>query len=175
MDKNGQLGMSIPNPNLPLQKGRPTNGMPLNRSTTTWYSDVTMNPGGEFNYGFWGAEAGQQFDPTTKQIHKYMEDAVSVNTFLEDTHFESHHVYRLEWQPGNTLRPPPFPHHVTLSPPPTLPSISNLHMYMHLLYLYTSFSSVDAALSLQSLVILHIFPLHPLPLFSPNDTLQGIP
>ena len=111
-DKSGQQGLS-----LPLQKGRPTNGMPLNRSTTTWYSDVTMNTGGEFNYGFWGAEAGQQFDPTTKQIHKYMEDAVSVNTFLEDTHFESHHVYRLEWQPGNPLPlpvPPPSFTHIQL-------------------------------------------------------------
>ena len=29
-----------------------------------------------------------------------MQDAISVNTELEDTHFESQHVYRVEWQPG---------------------------------------------------------------------------
>ena len=31
-----------------------------------------------------------------------MEDAVSVNTYLKPTHFEDHHVYRVEWQPGAT-------------------------------------------------------------------------
>ena len=34
-----------------------------------------------------------------------MEDAISVNSDLESTHFEEHHVYRIEWQPGNTGDP----------------------------------------------------------------------
>ena len=30
-----------------------------------------------------------------------MEDALSANSDLEGTHFENHHTYRLEWQPGD--------------------------------------------------------------------------
>jgi hypothetical protein len=61
-------------------------------------------------------------DPTPGRLHKYMEDAISVNTGIaqfvilgwgrmrviacfvhldiEDSHFERHHNYKLEWQPG---------------------------------------------------------------------------
>ena len=91
-------------PGIPREMNRPVNGDKLNRSVSQWYTDVTMSPGGEFNDGFWGAEAGGEYDPTKQQIHKYMEDAISVNTYLEESHFESHHVYRLEWQPGEDGR-----------------------------------------------------------------------
>ena len=66
------------------------------------YENLKVGPTGEFNYGFWGQECGPEKDPSPKRIHKYMEDAVSVNTYLKPTHFEDHHVYRVEWQPGAT-------------------------------------------------------------------------
>ena len=43
------------------------------------YKNLRLGPG-EFNYGFWGQECGPEKDHTWKQIHKYMEDAVSMNT-----------------------------------------------------------------------------------------------
>jgi hypothetical protein len=41
-----------------------------------------------------GAECGPDKDTSSGKIHKYQEDAISVNTFLEETHFETHHTYR---------------------------------------------------------------------------------
>ena len=88
-------------PGIPKDYNRPENGKELDRSTAVWYDGITMGDGGEFNYNFWGAEAGgREYDPGVGNFHMYMEDAMSVNTYLEDTHFEEHHVYRLEWQPG---------------------------------------------------------------------------
>ena len=54
-----------------------------------------------FNEGFWGAKCGPVADETTQQQYKYMEDAISVNTKLSNSHFMSHHLYQIEWQPGD--------------------------------------------------------------------------
>ena len=125
-------------PGISRALNRPKNGQKLDRSTTVWYDDVTMSDEGAFNDGFWGQEAGGVYNPATGNVGNYMEDAISVDTYLDVTHFEEHHVYRLEWQPGNTpspspllplsLRPLPRLHHqhpfspFPLSPPPSLPS-----------------------------------------------------
>lgn len=89
-------------PGIPKGIQRPINGGMLNTSQgQKWYSGLEVpNPKSSYNYGFWGQECGPEYDPTWEQIHKYMEDAISLNTDLEATHFESHHVYRLEWEPG---------------------------------------------------------------------------
>ena len=91
------------------------------------YDDVTIGKNGKFNSGFWGQECGPEHDYTPQRWHKYMEDAISVNTGqrllhptcrklvfvisppplslfgqadLKATHFKKHHKYTLEWQPG---------------------------------------------------------------------------
>lgn len=56
---------------------RPKNGHKLN-SSFVWYDGVRIGERGSFNDGFWGQECGPEVDPTTH--HKYMEDAISVNT-----------------------------------------------------------------------------------------------
>jgi hypothetical protein len=89
-------------PGVGRSQGRPRNGHKLN-STTTWYTLLVLiyrrstalndkHPWrlcryndlkvgrGEFNYGFWGQECGPVKDPTPGRLHKYMEDAISVNT-----------------------------------------------------------------------------------------------
>ena len=79
---------------------RPINGKKLN-SSYTWYDGLRMGPNSEFNDGFWGQECGPVYDGTKDRVHKYQEDAISVNTVLQNTHFERSHIYRLEWQPGH--------------------------------------------------------------------------
>lgn len=78
---------------------RPINGKPLN-SSFTWYEGIKMSSKSSFNDGFWGQECGPVIDNSVGRVHKYMEDAISVNTDLNDTHFEQQNLYRLEWQPG---------------------------------------------------------------------------
>ena len=78
---------------------RPINGHPLNHSSNSWY-DVRIGAHGEYNEGFWGQECGPVVDDSPERVHKYMEDAISANTWLNASHFDSHHTYRLEWQPG---------------------------------------------------------------------------
>lgn len=85
---------------------RPTNGKPLVdpetgiRSNKTWYEGIRHTTRGQFNDGFWGQECGPEHDNTPPpQLHKWMEDAISLNSDLYETHFEDHHTYRLEWQP----------------------------------------------------------------------------
>ncbi len=85
-------------PGLP-KNIRPKNGEMLNENST-WYKDLKIGATGQYNYGFWGQECGPETDNTPRKVHKYWEDAISVNTNLNASHFESHHVYRLEWQPG---------------------------------------------------------------------------
>ena len=79
---------------------RPVNGRPLNASADTWYGGLRFGTGGEYNEGFWGQECGPVVDDSPERVHKYMEDAISANTWLNESHFDSHHTYRLEWQPG---------------------------------------------------------------------------
>ena len=100
-------------PGISRALSRPKNGEKLDRSDTVWYDDVTMSDEGAFNDGFWGQEAGGVYNPATGYVGNYMEDAISVDTYLDVTHFEQHHVYRLVWKPGNTppTRPPPPPPH----------------------------------------------------------------
>ena len=72
---------------------RPVNGRQLN-SSYTWYDGIEMDPErSEFNYGFWGQECGPVIDKSIGRVHKYMEDAISVNTQLNATHFEKQHRY----------------------------------------------------------------------------------
>lgn len=42
--------------------------------------DIEKGKGGKFNSGFWGQECGPVVDNTKGRVHKYMEDALSVNT-----------------------------------------------------------------------------------------------
>lgn len=88
---------------------RPTNGKPLVdpdtgvRSNKTWYEGLRHTSRGSFNDGFWGQECGPEHDDTPPpHLHKWMEDAISLNSDLFETHFEDHHTYRLEWQPGDS-------------------------------------------------------------------------
>eukprot|EP01039_Chlorochromonas_danica_P004434 gene4434-4858_t len=76
---------------------RPRNGHPLN-SSQVWYKDLFVGERSALNFAFWGQECG----PTTtmSQSLKYMEDSLSANTYLEDTHYNEIHNYKLEWQPG---------------------------------------------------------------------------
>jgi hypothetical protein len=80
---------------------RPINGKDLN-SSQTWYEDLKVGEHGAFNSGFWGQMCGPEKDTSVGQIHKYMEDALSVNTALNESHFDSTHVYKIEWQPPST-------------------------------------------------------------------------
>ena len=83
---------------------RPTNGQPLQDapSGTKWYDRLQYSPDrSELNYGFWGQLCGPEYDSTPTQKFKYQEDAISANTWLNSSHFEQHHIYRLEWQPPN--------------------------------------------------------------------------
>lgn len=81
---------------------RPVTGHALT-SNDTWYRDLYYDPKrSELNYGFWGQECGPVVDTTVNRIHKYQQDAISVNTFLNESHFSSQHIYRLEWQPGSS-------------------------------------------------------------------------
>jgi len=90
-------------PGVPKGPKRPINGHMVNESQS-WYKDLRIGPStkGEYNYWFWGQECGPEIDRSYGHVHKYMEDAISLNTFLDDTHFDNHHVYRIEWQPGPT-------------------------------------------------------------------------
>ena len=88
-------------PGVTRARNRPINGEKLN-DTRTWYDNIEIGEGGEYNYGFWGAPVGPEKDNSKSQMYKYQEDAISVNTFLEETHFDNQHIYRLEWQPGAT-------------------------------------------------------------------------
>lgn len=73
---------------------RPVNGVPLSMNQSAqWYSDLHLSRTTELNYAFYGAPAG-------KIGKSYMEDAISANTPLSNTHFLESHIYRLEWQPG---------------------------------------------------------------------------
>eukprot|EP00598_Pedospumella_elongata_P002282 CAMPEP_0184971486 /NCGR_PEP_ID=MMETSP1098-20130426/3712_1 /TAXON_ID=89044 /ORGANISM="Spumella elongata, Strain CCAP 955/1" /LENGTH=503 /DNA_ID=CAMNT_0027493617 /DNA_START=31 /DNA_END=1542 /DNA_ORIENTATION=- len=86
-------------PGISKTQHRPVNGKELN-SSYTWYDDIEVGKHGKFNSGFWGQECGPEHDPSLERRHKYMEDAISVNTDLKATHFKKHHKYTLEWQPG---------------------------------------------------------------------------
>ena len=44
------------------------------------YENLRVGKNGTFNYGFWGQECGPEYDTTEEKIHKYMQDAISVNT-----------------------------------------------------------------------------------------------
>lgn len=44
------------------------------------YKGLQVGEDGEFNWGFWGQECGPETDNTPERVHKYMEDAISVNT-----------------------------------------------------------------------------------------------
>jgi hypothetical protein len=41
---------------------------------------MTIGKNGDYNYGFWGQDCGPEKDFTPQKIHKYFEDAISVNT-----------------------------------------------------------------------------------------------
>jgi hypothetical protein len=89
-------------PGMPIGGNRPKNGHELNDSFV-WYEDLKIGKNGSFNSGFWGSECGPETDTTSSKIHKYMEDAISVNTDLPDAFYDSSHVYRVEWQPPDPL------------------------------------------------------------------------
>jgi len=70
-------------PGVPKGNRRPRNGERLH-GDQSWYSDLTIGNTSDYNYWFWGQECGPEIDKTTQKIHKYMEDAVSVNTCKND-------------------------------------------------------------------------------------------
>lgn len=89
-------------PGIPAWRNRPKNGEKLSEGVS-WYSNLRYDSSrSALNDGFWGQECGPEYDDTPTKLYKYQEDALSVNTDLNQTHFDSHHVYRLEWEPGST-------------------------------------------------------------------------
>ena len=78
---------------------RPKNGHRLN-SSTQWYKDLQMSDSSEFNYGFWGQMCGPEVDNSVHHKYKYRQDAISVNTDLNDSHFQEQHIYWIEWEPS---------------------------------------------------------------------------
>ena len=44
------------------------------------YKGLQMNSNGRYNSGFWGQECGPEKDASPERVHKYMEDAISINT-----------------------------------------------------------------------------------------------
>ena len=44
------------------------------------YDGLSVGENGKFNSGFWGQECGPEKDETVEKVHKYMEDAISVNS-----------------------------------------------------------------------------------------------
>eukprot|EP01038_Epipyxis_sp_PR26KG_P013556 gene13556-18192_t len=98
-DINAFMSSSLQiSPGIPKNR-RPENGKRLN-SSQLWYNDIKMGEQSDYNYGFWGQECGPEKDYTVGKIQKYMQDAISVNSFLNESHFDSQHIYKLEWQPG---------------------------------------------------------------------------
>ena len=78
------------------QARRPVNGVPLNMNkSASWYPGLHLSERTSLNYEFYGEPAGPPGKP-------YMEDSISANTVLSDSHFTKPHTYRLEWQPGPT-------------------------------------------------------------------------
>jgi hypothetical protein len=89
-------------PGVTKPRKRPKNGEKLGPGDT-WYTGLQYDPArSSLNDGFWGQECGPEYDSTTNQIYKYQEDALSVNTDLNHTHFSAHHIYRLEWEPSSS-------------------------------------------------------------------------
>jgi hypothetical protein len=87
MSSSLQVAPGIPPP------GRPVNGVPLN-SSARWYDGLLKGPSSELNYGFWGQLCGPEVDQWPDQRQKYLQDAISVNTELQETHFRRQHLYR---------------------------------------------------------------------------------
>jgi beta-glucan synthesis-associated protein KRE6 len=80
------------------QDERPKNGCKLNDSVK-WYDGIEMSNESDFNFGFWGQWCGPEVDNSIDHKRKYLQDAISVNTNLKETHFQKQHKYRLEWEP----------------------------------------------------------------------------
>ncbi len=66
-------------PGIPKTEPRPVIGQRL-QEDQLWYRNISMSAESEFNYWFWGQTCGPVHDPSPQQKHKYMEDAISVNT-----------------------------------------------------------------------------------------------
>ena len=91
-------------------KNRPRNGCKLNdispaegcklNHSVTWYDGIITSNSSELNYGFWGQWCGPEVDNSVGHKRKYLQDAISVNTKLQETHFQRQHKYRLEWEPN---------------------------------------------------------------------------
>ena len=68
----------------------------------SWYSDLEVGSNGWFNGYF-----GQEVSPTIYGGHtwgpSYVADGISWNTNTNLTVYESPHIYRLEWQPGQYI------------------------------------------------------------------------
>mmetsp|Transcript_9882 Transcript_9882/g.16405 ORF Transcript_9882/g.16405 Transcript_9882/m.16405 type:complete len:414 (+) Transcript_9882:553-1794(+) len=77
---------------------RPHNGHKLNNSVK-WYEGIEKSNSSEFNFGFWGQWCGPEVDDSFDHRRKYLQDAISVNTNLKESHFQDQHLYRLEWEP----------------------------------------------------------------------------
>ena len=65
-----------------------------------------MGKKGTFNDGFWGQECGPEVDPT--RVHKYMEDAISVNTGNIPTNSPHMTLSRSQQHPLSILSPLPL-------------------------------------------------------------------
>jgi hypothetical protein len=59
----------------------------------TWYRPILKN-GGALNLYFFGAYT---WDPN--QTEAYQTDTVSVNYWLDESFYEKHHTFRIEWEP----------------------------------------------------------------------------
>jgi hypothetical protein len=61
-----------------------------------WYSGLTGGDNTSLNINFYGAYNHFEGDPHPEKSD-YWSDAISYNRQLDESHFNSSHVYRLEW------------------------------------------------------------------------------
>ena len=93
------------------QVGQPVWGYTLPNGTwvsTYWYQNWTIGEGGYGDFGgfpgvyneFYGKINGPEVDGVYgKSQRDYVQDSLSINTPINASLWESHHTYRVEWQP----------------------------------------------------------------------------
>ena len=89
-------------PGWPNDGHRPINGAPFNSSWgEEWYTGLYQGDAYDSvqDYNYWGGLCGE---PGVGSVtNEYVEDTLSLITYLGEAYFDSFHKYRLEWQPGD--------------------------------------------------------------------------
>jgi hypothetical protein len=89
-------------PGVPDSPHRPKNGFPL-QPGQTWYSGMTQGTyfNSELNFDYYGGPCGEPDFGGPQNL--YMADCISLRSELNKSYWESQHVFRLEWQPGEYI------------------------------------------------------------------------